>query len=68
MKLPEDGPKCGRKQVAVIKQNQYRQFDWFIFIVLLTSRITLIIKFLNARYRSYCEFSDLCMLKFPMFL
>jgi hypothetical protein len=31
MKLPEDGPKCGPKHVAVIKQNQHKQFDWFIF-------------------------------------
>jgi hypothetical protein len=32
MKLPENGPKYGLKYVAVIKQNQCKQLDWFIFL------------------------------------
>jgi hypothetical protein len=36
MKLPGDGPKRGPKNVAVVK---CKQFDWFIFIVVLTTRI-----------------------------
>jgi hypothetical protein len=31
MKLPEDGPKYWLKHVPVIKYNQYKQLDWFIF-------------------------------------
>jgi hypothetical protein len=31
MKLPEDGPSCGPKLVAVIKSNRCKQLDWFIF-------------------------------------
>jgi hypothetical protein len=34
MKLPEGGPKCEPKHVAVIKWNQCKQFDWFIFLLL----------------------------------
>jgi hypothetical protein len=30
MKLPEDGPKYGPKHVAVIKNSQCKQLDWFI--------------------------------------
>jgi hypothetical protein len=30
-KLPEVGPKYGPKHMAVIKENQYKQLDWFIF-------------------------------------
>jgi hypothetical protein len=40
MKLPEDGPKCGPKHVAVIKYNQCKQLDWLFFIVVLTARIS----------------------------
>jgi hypothetical protein len=39
MKLPEDGPKCGLKHVAVIKQNQSKQSNWFILPAVLTVRI-----------------------------
>jgi hypothetical protein len=38
MRLPEDGPKCGLKNVATLRQNQCEQFDWFIFIVVLTAK------------------------------
>jgi hypothetical protein len=38
MKLPEDGPRCGPKHVATIKQNQREYFDWFAFIVVLTAK------------------------------
>jgi hypothetical protein len=30
MELLEDAPKYGQKHAAVIKQNQYKQLDWFI--------------------------------------
>jgi hypothetical protein len=36
MRLPEDGPICGPKHVATIKSNQYEQFDWFHFYLLLS--------------------------------
>jgi hypothetical protein len=39
MKLPEDDPKCEPKHVAVIKYKHCKQFDLFIFIVVLTARI-----------------------------
>jgi hypothetical protein len=38
MKLREDGPICGPKHAATIKQNQYEQFDSYIFIVVLTAK------------------------------
>jgi hypothetical protein len=31
MKLPEGVAKCAPKHAAVIKENQCKQFDWFIF-------------------------------------
>jgi hypothetical protein len=38
MKLPEDGPKYGLQHVAVIKENQCKQLDWFILKYLLCWR------------------------------
>jgi hypothetical protein len=38
MRLSEDGPTCGPKHAATIKQNQREQFDWFIFYQLLCWR------------------------------
>jgi hypothetical protein len=39
MKLLEDCSKYGLKYVAVVKQGQFIQLDWFICIVVLTVRI-----------------------------
>jgi hypothetical protein len=34
-KLPEDGSKYGTKYVITIKQNQFKQLNWFILKYLL---------------------------------
>jgi hypothetical protein len=47
MKLPEDGPKCGLKHVAVIKSSANYSTDLF-FIVVLTARIPQIILILPS--------------------
>jgi hypothetical protein len=47
--LPDNGPKCGPKHVAVIKENQCKEFDWFIYNVVSTARIPQN-KFLRSKF------------------
>jgi hypothetical protein len=65
MKVPEDGLKYGPKHVAVIKWNQYKQVDWFIWKYLLCRRpeyernsVTV------SGGTNHKEFENLCSLKF----